>query len=196
MLDNLSNFLLKIKENIELFSNEQPSNSVGSEGLAEKINQLMPNIYVMIATLGALCILLLVLTKFLYKPVKKMVQRRKEFIQKNIDESIQAKKNAFDLENEARAKLQESKSLGNDLVAKAKIEAEAIKSQYIEQGKNEAERLIREAKDDIKAKKRSLEEESYNEIVSVAMEISEKIIKDKITEKEAKKYLDEYLGTR
>ncbi len=185
--------LEKVTDQIQTFSTGE---QIGQDSLSEKMDQLMPSIYMMVATLGALCLVFLILTFFLYKPIKKMVKKRKDFIQSNINESIQAKKNAFDLEAEARIKLQESKSVGNDLVAKAKHEAEIIKNQYIEQGKQEAERLVREAKDDIKAKKRALEQDSYNEIVSVAMEISGQIIKDKISENEAKKYLDEYLGQR
>lgn len=186
MLDKITNFASIVTRG----SQEKP----GAPGLAGKLDQLMPSVYILVATLGALLVLLIILTKFLYNPVKKMVQRRKEFIQKNIDESINAKKNAFDLENEARMKLQESKNIREDLIAKAKIEAEAIKHQYIEQGKYEAERIIKEAKDDIKNKKLSLEKDAYNEIVSVAIDVSEKIIREKISEKEAKKYLEEYLG--
>lgn len=195
MLENIKDVASKAAEKVVMLASsdfEKPS----ADGLGEKIDQLMPSIWIMIATLGSLCFILIILTKLLYNPIQKMVQRRKDFIQQNIDESVQVKKNAYDLELEARTKLQESKAIGNDLVTKARIEADTIKNQYIEQGKSEAERIIREAKEDIKARKASLEKEAYNEIVSVAMEISEKIIKDKVTEKEAKKYLDEYLGNK
>ena len=43
---------------------------------------------------------------------------------------------------------------------------------------------------------KSLEKDSYNEIVSIAMEISEKIVQKNISDKVAAKYLDEYLGTK
>ncbi len=167
-----------------------------SGDLAAKMDELMPSIWIMIATLGSLLVLLIVLTTFLYNPVKKMVNRRKEFIKKNIDESIQAKRNAFDLENEANLKLQDSRNASDEIISKAKIEAEVIKNQYIEQAKREAERIIREANEDIQLKKKNLQNETYDEIVSVAIDISEKIIQNKISEKEAKKYLDNYLGNK
>lgn len=188
-------FLQKINDGIEVFTTK--NNSTGwDDSLSDKLNQLMPSIYIMIATLGSLCFVFLILTYFLYKPVKKMVKKRKDFIQSNINESIQAKKKAFDLESEARTKLLESKEIGNELITKAKHEAEIIKNKYIEQGKLEVERLIKEANDDIEARKRILEQQSYNEVVSIAMNISEKIIKEKITEKDTKKYLDEYLRNK
>ena len=58
---------------------------------------ILPNLWIMIATIGSLFILLIILTYFFYNPVKKMVQRRKEFINKNINDSIEAKNNAFSL---------------------------------------------------------------------------------------------------
>lgn len=164
--------------------------------LAEKLQQLLPSLYMMISTLGALIILTVVLTYFFYKPVKNMMKKRREFIQNNIDQSINVKENAFKLENEAKTNLKNTNIMINDLISKAKIDGENIKNQYINQGKNESSKLIEEAKDVIENKKRTLEKESYNEIVSIAMEISKKIIKNNITEAETKKYLDEYLGSK
>lgn len=168
----------------------------GGEDLASKLNGLWPSWIMLVATLGALCILIAVLTYFFYKPVNKMIQKRKEFIQNNIDQSIDVKENVFKLENEAKINLRKSQETANELIAKAKIDGENIKNQYIEHGKNESNKLIEEAKDAIEHKKRTLEKESYDEIVSIAMEISKKIVKSKITEAETKKYLDEYLGSK
>ncbi len=193
MIENITNLTSKVIEKIELYST---SDSVEAGNIGEKIDQLMPSVWIMIATFGALLITLIILTKLLYNPVKKMVQKRKEFIKQNIDESINAKKNAYELENEARIKLKESKLAKDEMISKAKIEAELIKNQYIEQAKQDAERILSEAKQDIELRKQNLEKEAYDEIVSVAIDISEKIIKDKISDKEAKKYLEEYLGNR
>ncbi len=125
-----------------------------------------------------------------------MVENRKNFIKNNINQSIEAKEKAFSLENEAKQKLLISQNTGQELISKAKIEAEVLKNMYIEQGKAEAERLVKEAKEGIEAKKKSLEKDSYNEIVSIALEISEKIVQKNISDKVANKYLDEYLETK
>lgn len=157
---------------------------------------ILPNLWIMIATIGSLFVLLIILTYFFYNPIKKMVQRRKDFINKNINDSIEAKNNAFSLENESRIKLEEAKNIGNDILLKAKLEAEEIKNQYIEEGKAKYSQLISEAKTEIDSRKVELEKQTYNEIVSVAMEISKKIIKDNISKNEVEKYLDEYLENK
>ncbi|MBD5423185.1 MAG: F0F1 ATP synthase subunit B [Mycoplasma sp.] len=186
-----------LKETIEKIQSRAINNAgSGSDGIAEKMDSLFPSIWIIIATFGALLILLIILTKFLYNPINKMVKRRQEFIKNNIDKSIEAKESAFNLENEARNKLEDSRNVGQDLISKAKIDAENIKNQYIDQGKKEAERLIQEAKNEIQNKKKDLEKEYYNKVVTAAIDISEKIIKSKITESETKKYLNEYLGSK
>ncbi len=185
-LDTINSIQARVAENSE----------VGAGELANKLDQLFPSIYIIIATLGSLIILLIILTKFLYKPVSKMVENRKNFIKNNINQSIEAKEKAFSLENEAKQKLLTSQNTGQELISKAKIEAEVLKNMYIEQGKAEAERLVKEAKEGIEAKKKSLEKDSYNEIVSIALEISEKIVEKNISDKVANKYLDEYLETK
>ncbi len=168
----------------------------GGSDISEKMDALYPSYWIIAATLGSLIVLLIILTKFLYKPICKMVQNRKNFIKNNIDQSIEAKEKAISLENEAKQKLLSSQNTGQELISKAKVEAEVLKNMYIEQGKLEAERIIAEAKESIEAKKKSLEKESYDEIVSIALEISEKIIQKNISEKTATKYLDEYLGSK
>ena len=168
----------------------------GTDSIGEKVNQLMPSLYIMIATLGSFVVLLLILTKLLYKPVKKMVKNRQDFIQKNIDDSINAKQNAINLEQEARDRLVDSKLMALEIINKSKLDAEVLKHQYIDQAKAEAAQIVKEAKAEIKAKKQILEEEAHNEIVNVAIEISEKMIAKRITKEEAEAYLKEYLGAK
>lgn len=194
MFYNLAqNTLEKIMElDSKLLAQEPPTMG----GIGEKLEQLMPSIYIMVATLGALFVLLIILTKFLYKPVKKMIKNRQDFIQKNIDDSIMAKQNAILLEQEARDKLNDSKLIASEIVNKSKLEAEVLKHQYIDQGKSEATRIISEAKEEIKAKKRMIEQDSHDEIVNVAIQISEKIISKNASKEDAEKYLDEYLGSK
>lgn len=168
--------------------------NVGS--ISEKLDQLMPSIYIIVATLGAFLILLIILTKLFYKPVKKMVKNRQSFIQKNIDDSIHARKKAMSLEQEARNKLNASKLISSEIINKSKIEGEMIKNQYISESKLEASKILNKAKTDIKNKKLALEKDLHDEIVNVAVAISEKIIKEKISKEEAEKYCQEYLGKK
>lgn len=172
------------------------NDGAGTGTIAEKLNQLMPSIYIMIATLGAFFVLIIILTKFLYNPVKKMIKDRQNFIQKNIDDSIKAKANAMSFEQEARDKLNDSKLVALDIINKSKLDAEVLKNQYIDQGKLEAKRIITEAKEDIKTKKIAIEKDSHDEIVNVAIQISEKLISAKISRKEAEQYLNDYLGEK
>lgn len=171
-------------------------NRPGTDTIGDKVKELMPSLYIMIATLGAFLVLFLVLTKLLYKPVRKMVKNRQDFIQKNIDDSINAKQSALTLEQQARDNLFDSKLMAQEIIHKSKLEAEVLKYQYIDQGKAEAERLVTEANAEINAKKQILEREVHNEIVNIAIEISEKMVAKNITKAEAEAYLNEYLGTK
>lgn len=189
MLSNLTNlisvkdlyFLNKITKSI---NDRSPS----TDGIAEKLDQLMPSIYIIVATLGAFLVLLIVLTKLLYNPVKKMVKNRQDFIQKNIDDSINAKQKALSFEQEARNKLNASKLIASEIINKSKVEAEILKNQYINQGKIKADKLVNRAKDDIKNKKINLEKNIQKEIINVAIEISEKIISKKVSKEDVEKY--------
>lgn len=57
---------------------------------------LFPNPYIMLATVLSFAILFIILSKFLYNPLKKYWKRRK-FLQENIDTTIENKENQYNL---------------------------------------------------------------------------------------------------
>ena len=168
----------------------------GADSIGDKVKELMPSLYIMIATLGAFIILFVILTKLMYKPVKRMVKTRQDFIQKNIDDSVSAKQSALDLEQQARDHLVDSKLQAQAIIHKSKLDAEVLKHQYIDQAKAEAERLVSEARAEIHTQQQRLAQEAHDEIVNVAIAISEKLIAKKITKGEAEAYLNAYLGLK
>lgn len=163
------------------------------QGIAEKLDALMPSIYIMLATLGALVILIIILTKFLYKPIKKMVEDRQKFIQKNIDDSVEIKDKMIQSHKESIQELEQAKITANEIISKSKTEAENIKSSYISEAKKEAKRIIDLANSDIARSKTILEQESRNEIIDIAVKISEKIIEKEVDENKVVDIIDNFL---
>lgn len=166
-------------------------NDLGSVG--EKINQMMPSLPIMFSTIGALIFLMIILHLLLYKPVSKMVKNRKNFIQKNIDDSLKAKDEAAELSNQAYLELSQARTMANEIINRAKKEAEITKVNYINNAKVEAKRLLTEANLDVENLKIKFEKSKKNQIIDAAVIISEKIIDEKINDDELDKYYSEFL---
>lgn len=159
-----------------------------SSDLEDKVNQLMPSLPMMLATLGAVLVLMFILTLFLYKPISKMVQQRKNFIQGNIDESINLKKEAKNSTKNANAKLMEARKTADEIINNAKKEAKLVKQHYIDNGKQEAKRLINQANVDLANQRRKFDLEKKDMVIDAALDISEKLMLDNVK----KNQIDEY----
>ncbi|MGL4183544.1 MAG: ATP synthase F0 subunit B [Metamycoplasmataceae bacterium] len=161
--------------------------------VSNKVDQLMPSLYIMIATLGSLVFLGIILTLFFYKPVSKMVKRRVDFIQKNIDDSILAREEAIKLNADAYKELIESRLRAADIIKDAKIAFEKEQLKIIEKNKKEAEKNYEQVLLEINSLKEQFEQEKRDEIINTAIEISKKIIGESVQEKSIEKYYDQFM---
>ncbi|MGL6125444.1 MAG: F0F1 ATP synthase subunit B [Metamycoplasmataceae bacterium] len=161
--------------------------------IAGMVDGLFPSLYIALATIGAFIVTLIILSKLFYGPVSKMMKRRHDFIQKNIDDSISSKIESDELKSTAKTELIKSKVIAQEMISKTKRESEVLKQHYIEEGKKEAERLINEANNEINFKLAKLAETRNDEIVEIAMIISKKIISKNIDKEITKEYLDSYI---
>ena len=159
----------------------------------EIVNGLFPSIYIIIATIGAFLVTLIILSKLLYGPVKKMMKKRHDFIQKNIDDSVNSKQDSLKIQSKAKSELVQSKVIAEEIISKTKRESEILKQSFIDEGKQEAQRLIDEANIEINFKLLKMEETRNNDIIDMAIIISKKIISKNVGKDVAQEYLDSYI---
>lgn len=165
----------------------------GNVDLAETFQKLFPNLPLMIATIIAFIIVIFFLTFFFYKPVRRMVKNRQDFIQKNIDDSIENKQKSLNSFNEAQDSLVQAKIKASEIVSKAKFEAEKVVIEYTNRANNEAERIMKNAEQEIKNDKKRFEEDSHQAIIDVAFELANKLVEKEISPDKEKKLIEEYL---
>ncbi|UUD37292.1 ATP synthase F0, B subunit [Mycoplasmopsis californica] len=166
--------------------------SEGDINVSETFKKLFPNIPLLIATIIAFIIVFGFLTYFFYKPVKKMLERRNKFIQKNIDDSIRNKKLALESSDEAQERLMNAKITAAEIIDKAKFEAEKVIIEYTTRANKEAELIKSHAEIDIKNEKEKFEKESRQAIIDVAFEIANKIVKKEIKPENEQKLIEDY----
>ena len=163
------------------------------EQMASIAKKLIPNWISFVIQLSAFIILLLVVFLFAYKPVKKMLKKRADYIQEEID---QAK------ENHALAmkETEEAKRLLSD----SKVEASAIIENATKQGVIKYEAMMEEAREEVKDMKIAAEqdiaqakEDALNDIrkemVNVALAASKEILKREVDNKDNVKLAEDFI---
>ncbi|WP_237022748.1 F0F1 ATP synthase subunit B [Mycoplasma miroungigenitalium] len=164
-----------------------------TEAFTEKFEKLFPSWPMFVATLVSLVLVLIILWYFLYKPVKKAIKQRQDYIQSNIDQAEQANVSSQELLAKANMKLLNAHDEARNVVKDAKHEGEKVLVTYLEKAKRESKRIINEAKADVKLQKQELLEENQKHIAAAAAMLSRKILKEEVNSDIENKIIDEFL---
>lgn len=173
-------------------SNAADSQST-TDHASEMFDGLFPTWPTMLATILSLLILLFVLTKFLYKPIKKSVEDRKKYIQDNIDEAEHHSRHAAKDREKANDELIRARKEAAEVITAAKVRAEKVRAEALVIAKEEADRLVKSAQDDIAVEKAKFEKESRQAIVDVALSAAAKIVEKEVDTKANKKMVEDFI---
>jgi len=114
-------------------------------------------------------VLLFILKRILYKPVKEIIEKRRSIIEKNISEAEKIKEEAMEIHAANQQEMEKLKELKRELTDKMKEEVEAEKGVILADAEKEAQKLIEKKQVLFDTEKRRLE----TELKSRALEIVE-----------------------
>ena len=133
-----------------------------------------------------------ILTKFLYRPVLELLEKRSRETQRFLDHADEKCREAETSIQKAKQELNEAKedalSLRNDSRNFAHKERDAM----IEKTKEEAEHLIKHAKEEIDHNVKKATQELKAEVANISLAISEKILMREITQEDRQRYINLY----
>ena len=165
---------------------------MGLTGEAFK-EKLFPNWVSFVVQLSALLVLILVFILFAYKPVKKILTKRQDYIEENIKEAEKSK--AVWQENELKSKemVLSSERTAADIVAGAKVDAQKERAAILESTQLEVNKMKEDAKNDIARMESEAQEEIRKEIVSVALSASKELLGREVSSKDNDRLLNEFI---
>lgn len=156
-------------------------------------SKLIPSWVSFVVQFTALVILLLIVFFVAYKPVKKILKRRSDFIQKNIEESEKNKNISKQDVEESKKLVIEGKMKASNIVENAKKEADKIKSDTLLETKNEVDNMYQRANEDIELAKQNALKDIQKEMIEVALEASKKILEREINESDNEKLAKDFI---
>lgn len=115
-------------------------------------------------------------TKFLFKPVMKMIQERQDEIDKLYADADAAKENALEMEKEYTQKLSVATQTGEEMVQQAVARGQKREYEIIRQANERADAILEKATADIALEKKKALNEAKDEISDIAMAIAEKVV--------------------
>ena len=170
----------------------EPNSGFGA--IAEEIShKLIPNWISFTVQFAAMVIMILVIFFVAYKPVKKIIKKRQDYIESNIREAEESK--AIWKENELKSKetvLASDRTAAN-IVAEAKANATIERNKILEQTQEDVARMKLEAENDIARMELEAQDKIRKEIVSVALDASKELLGREVSSEDNNRLLEEFI---
>ena len=144
-------------------------------------------------TLCNLVIVFLILKKFLFKPVNKMIDDRQKEIDQLYADATGAKQAAEALRDDYSQKLAEAKDTSARIVSEATQEANRRGEEIVRQARQDADALREKAGADIALERKKALNDVKGDISRIALDIAEKVVERELDEKDQERLIDGFL---
>ena len=138
-------------------------------------------------------LLFFVAKKFLFVPVKKMIDSRQQEIDDMYAQAQSAQDSAKALESEYQTKLETAQETSDRLVKEAVERGKNRGEEIIRQANREADAIREKASADIAREKKQAVNDAKNEISSLAMEIASKVVGQSLDAARQERLVDSFL---
>ncbi len=146
----------------------------------QSLDVISVNLWQILISLANLLILFLLIKKFLYAPVQKMLDKRQEELNNKYDEAQEAKNKAEQDEKYWHEKMESANSEADAILKKASENANRRSNKIIDTAKGEAEDIIRQAQTDAELERKRATEDIKREIVDISAALAEKMLSREI----------------
>lgn len=151
------------------------------------------DIWTILATLLNFFILMFILKKFLYKPVKKMLDSRKNEVEQIYSEASDKNAAAAELKAEYENKLAVAKETANDIVKTATVKAQSRSNEIVDEAQAKASVLLQRASEQIEQDKKKVVNEIKNQITDMAIGAAEQVVGKELTSTDHKKLIEDFI---
>lgn len=131
--------------------------------------------------------------KFLFVPVKNMIDSRQKEIDAMYDEAGDAKKQALAMEAEYRQKLSAAQDTSERMVKEAIARGQAREEEILRQANAEAGHILDKAAADIAMERKKAINDAKNEISGIAVAIAEKVVGRELNEADHVQLVDAFI---
>ena len=159
----------------------------------QSLDVISLNIWQILISLINLVLLLLIIKKFLYKPVKKMLETRQHTIDGKYAEAEEARETAMKNKSAYEEKLSAAKHEADSMIQSAADTAAMREKEILSEAKAKAEGIVRKAKEDADLEKIKSQESIKKEIVEVSTLLTEKMLEREIKPEDHKQMIDSFI---
>ena len=164
-----------------------------SGNITETINDAIPNLYITLAQLGAFIVMVVLVIVFGYKPIKKKHDARREYVQKNLEDSDEHLKKAKKAQDEAENNIKDSRVKANAIVEADRRQAMEETKQMMDKAQESIDLRKKQGEAELEERKKNLERDTHDQIVKTALDASKEILGRELTQEDNDEMIAKFL---
>jgi F-type H+-transporting ATPase subunit b len=161
----------------------------------ESVNLLSPEGGLMVWTLIIFIVLMVVLSKFAFKPMLAAVEAREKALQDAIDAAKRDREESERVLAEHRAQLEKARGEAQKLIADGRATAEKLRNDLIEQTRAQQQEMMERARRDIENEKKNAIASLRREAVDLAIAGAGKVLERNLDSESNRKLVEGYLSS-
>lgn len=158
------------------------------------MEELGINLPLLVAQVINFFIVLFVLRLFVYKPVLAMLDRRAQRVREGLEAADEAKESAARAEQDVSQQLDQARSEGQALVARAQETANRVQEEARAQARREGETLLDRARGEIQLERDQAIAQLRSEFADLTVSAAEKVIGQSLDRQAHQRLIDEVLA--
>ena len=156
--------------------------------------KLVPNLLSFVVQFLSFLVLILAVFILAYKPVKKILKKRADYIENEIKEARESNLEAQKSVDEAKETVASSKLQASEIIARAEKQGQERYDMMLVSANNEIIEMKKEAEKDIERAKEEAIQDIRNEMVNVALSASEEILKREVDTDDNKRLAEDFIN--
>lgn len=151
------------------------------------------NIWSILVSLANLLIMFLILKRFLFKPVQKMMAARKQQVDQIYQDAKENRDSAINMKQEYEARLATAREEADGLVRNAVQTAQRKGDAIVAEANSQASHLKQKAEQEIAQEKKQMLQDVRGEISDIAVSIASKVVEREVKKQDYDAFVDEFI---
>ena len=140
----------------------------------------LPNTSLIFWEIITFAILLFLLYRYVYPPIRDRILQRQSEIERAIDEAQKTRSEARELLAEYRRQIEEARGEARRILDEARKQGEAQRERTKQEAREEGERIIQRAREEIERERDSALREVRREVADMVIVASERVIRQEL----------------
>ncbi len=155
----------------------------------------LPNTSLVFWEIVTFLILLFLLIRFVFPPIRRQINHRQRAIEEAIDEAEKTRKEARELLEEYRRQINEARGEARQILDESRKQGEAQRERAKKEAREEGDRIIQRAREEIDREREAAVRQVRGEVAGMVIQTSERVLRRSLNRDDHERLISEALDS-